>query len=47
MTVAPLSVFGEVLFDVFPGGKRMLGSAPFNLDFAVYTLTCRVNRATL
>ncbi|HLV01194.1 MAG TPA: PfkB family carbohydrate kinase [Acidobacteriota bacterium] len=24
-------VFGEVLFDVFPGGQRVLGGAPFNV----------------
>jgi fructokinase len=26
-----LCVFGEVLFDVFPDGKRVLGGAPFNV----------------
>lgn len=26
-----LCVFGEVLFDVFPGGHRVLGGAPFNV----------------
>ena len=24
-------VFGEVLFDVFPDGKQVLGGAPFNV----------------
>jgi fructokinase len=27
----PLFIFGEVLFDHFPGGKRVLGGAPFNV----------------
>ncbi len=28
---APAYVFGEVLFDHFPGGERVLGGAPFNV----------------
>jgi fructokinase len=27
----PLHIFGEVLFDHFPGGSRVLGGAPFNV----------------
>ena len=27
----PLVVFGEVLFDVFPGGEAVLGGAAFNV----------------
>ncbi len=27
----PICVFGEVLFDVFPDGKQVLGGAPFNV----------------
>ncbi|MES9898059.1 MAG: carbohydrate kinase [Sedimenticola sp.] len=26
-----ICVFGEVLFDIFPGGERVLGGAPFNV----------------
>lgn len=28
-------VFGEVLFDCFPGGRRVLGGAPFNVAWAL------------
>jgi fructokinase len=31
MSTAPLRVFGEVLFDHFPDGSRVLGGAPFNV----------------
>lgn len=32
MTPKPLiHVFGEVLFDCFPDGRRVLGGAPFNV----------------
>lgn len=31
MTVEPLLVFGEVLFDHFPDGRSVLGGAPFNV----------------
>jgi len=27
----PIHVFGEVLFDHFPDGSRILGGAPFNV----------------
>jgi len=27
----PVCVFGEVLFDCFPGGHEVLGGAPFNV----------------
>lgn len=27
----PVDIFGEVLFDCFPDGRRMLGGAPFNV----------------
>ena len=27
----PIHVFGEVLFDHFPDGSRVLGGAPFNV----------------
>ncbi|MES9966998.1 MAG: carbohydrate kinase, partial [Sedimenticola sp.] len=26
-----LCIFGEVLFDIFPGDERVLGGAPFNV----------------
>ncbi len=32
---SPLVVFGEVLFDCFPGGKRILGGAPFNVAWGL------------
>jgi fructokinase len=31
MKQVPLCIFGEVLFDHFPDGKRVLGGAPFNV----------------
>ncbi len=31
MRYAPICVFGEVLFDCFPDGRRLLGGAPFNV----------------
>jgi fructokinase len=31
MPESGLCIFGEVLFDVFPGGERVLGGAPFNV----------------
>ncbi|MDJ0738755.1 MAG: carbohydrate kinase [Gammaproteobacteria bacterium] len=31
MTESPVCVFGEVLFDHFPDGTRVLGGAPFNV----------------
>lgn len=27
----PVCIFGEVLFDYFPDGNRVLGGAPFNI----------------
>jgi len=39
MTSAPtLSVFGEVLFDQFPSGDRVLGGAPFNVAWHLQAL---------
>ncbi len=31
MTTTGIAIFGEVLFDCFPGGERVLGGAPFNV----------------
>ncbi|MEW8186070.1 MAG: PfkB family carbohydrate kinase [Candidatus Thiodiazotropha endolucinida] len=31
MTNSAIAIFGEVLFDCFPGGERVLGGAPFNV----------------
>ena len=31
MSRGRLCLFGEVLFDHFPDGKRVLGGAPFNV----------------
>ena len=31
MSNPPIHVFGEVLFDCFPDGRRVLGGAPFNV----------------
>ncbi|MEW8023558.1 MAG: carbohydrate kinase [Candidatus Thiodiazotropha endolucinida] len=31
MSNSPIAIFGEVLFDCFPGGERVLGGAPFNV----------------
>lgn len=31
----PVLVFGEVLFDCFPGGRRVLGGAPFNVAWGL------------
>ncbi|NCC52191.1 MAG: carbohydrate kinase [Spartobacteria bacterium] len=31
----PLLIFGEVLFDVFPDGHRVLGGAPFNVGWGL------------
>jgi len=33
--IAPLVVFGEVLFDCFPNGTRVLGGAPFNVAWGL------------
>jgi fructokinase len=32
---SPLIVFGEVLFDCFPDGRRVLGGAPFNVAWGL------------
>jgi len=32
---SPVVVFGEVLFDCFPDGKRVLGGAPFNVAWGL------------
>ncbi len=34
-------VFGEVLFDVFPDGSRVLGGAPFNVAWHLQGFGCR------
>lgn len=31
MSSLPIYIFGEVLFDCFPGGEKVLGGAPFNV----------------
>ena len=31
MSSVPIYIFGEVLFDCFPGGEKVLGGAPFNV----------------
>ena len=31
MSESRIAVFGEVLFDHFPGGEKVLGGAPFNV----------------
>lgn len=33
-----ISIFGEVLFDCFPGGERILGGAPFNVAWHLQAL---------
>lgn len=33
-------VFGEVVFDVFPGGREVLGGAPFNVAWHLHGLGC-------
>jgi fructokinase len=35
---SPLIIFGEVLFDAFPDGKRVLGGAPFNVAWGLQGL---------
>lgn len=36
-----LCVFGEVLFDHFPNGERVLGGAPFNVAWHLQAFGCR------
>lgn len=33
-----INIFGEVLFDCFPGGERILGGAPFNVAWHLQAL---------
>ncbi|WP_018863284.1 carbohydrate kinase [Thioalkalivibrio sp. ARh3] len=35
---SPQLIFGEVLFDVFPDGQRVLGGAPFNVAWNLHQL---------
>jgi len=35
-----IGIFGEVLFDVFPGAGRVLGGAPFNVAWHLHALGC-------
>ncbi|WP_305042857.1 carbohydrate kinase family protein [Geoalkalibacter sp.] len=35
---SPLCIFGEVLFDCFPDGERILGGAPFNVAWHLQAL---------
>ena len=37
-TNAPILVFGEALFDCFPGGEQVLGGAPFNVAWHLQAL---------
>ena len=37
-TNAPVLVFGEALFDCFPGGEQVLGGAPFNVAWHLQAL---------
>jgi len=39
MTKRPL-IFGEVLFDVFPDGRAVLGGAPFNVAWHLHGFGC-------
>ncbi|MEN8176075.1 MAG: carbohydrate kinase [Pseudomonadota bacterium] len=36
MNEASLCIFGEVLFDIFPDGNRVLGGAPFNVAWHLH-----------
>ena len=40
MSKGRLCVFGEVLFDHFPDGQRVLGGAPFNVSFLLALVCC-------
>ncbi len=41
MTIqSPIQLFGEVLFDHFPDGSRVLGGAPFNAAWHLQALGC-------
>lgn len=37
-TKKPATIFGEVLFDCFPGGEQKLGGAPFNVAWHLQAL---------
>ena len=37
-TNTPVLVFGEALFDCFPGGEQVLGGAPFNVAWHLQAL---------
>jgi fructokinase len=37
-TKKPVTIFGEVLFDCFPGGEQKLGGAPFNVAWHLQAL---------
>lgn len=41
--IAPIGpiIFGEVLFDVFPDGTRVLGGAPFNVAWHLHAFGCQ------
>ena len=34
-TIASIIIFGEVLWDCFPDGRRVLGGAPFNVAWSL------------
>ena len=36
--IKPVTIFGEVLFDCFPGGEQKLGGAPFNVAWHLQAL---------
>ena len=41
MSSVPIYVFGEVLFDCFPGGEKILGGAPFNVAWHLQAFGAR------
>jgi len=36
MSMMPITIFGEVLFDCFPDGRHVLGGAPFNVAWHLH-----------
>lgn len=38
MSMPDIAIFGEVLFDCFPNGERVLGGAPFNVAWHLHAL---------
>ena len=40
MSESRIAVFGEVLFDHFPGGEKVLGGAPFNVAWHLRAFAC-------